>query len=68
MMRGPRRPSVRARLLLALVALAAATLIVGATSWITLGRATVGTAVNLEVDVIAKYVERLLSHRDQSTG
>ncbi len=40
MMRGPRRPSVRARLLLALVALAAATLIVGATSWITLGRAT----------------------------
>ena len=34
----------------------------------TLGRAEVGTAVNLEVDVIAKYVERLLSHRDQSTG
>jgi riboflavin synthase len=34
----------------------------------TLGRAAVGTAVNLEVDVIAKYVERLLSHRDQSTG
>ena len=29
----------------------------------TLGRAAVGTAVNLEVDVIAKYVERLLSHR-----
>jgi riboflavin synthase len=29
----------------------------------TLGRATVGTSVNLEVDVIAKYVERLLSHR-----
>ncbi|MBJ7341654.1 riboflavin synthase [Mycolicibacterium sp.] len=27
----------------------------------TLGRAAVGTAVNLEVDVIAKYVERLLS-------
>ena len=26
----------------------------------TLGRAAVGTAVNLEVDVIAKYVERLL--------
>lgn len=34
----------------------------------TLGRSAVGTAVNLEVDVIAKYVERLLSHRDQSTG
>jgi riboflavin synthase len=29
----------------------------------TLGRAGVGTAVNLEVDVIAKYVERLLSHK-----
>ncbi|MEU0496424.1 riboflavin synthase [Mycobacterium sp. NPDC006124] len=29
----------------------------------TLGRAEVGTAVNLEVDVIAKYVERLLAHR-----
>ncbi|WP_326546889.1 riboflavin synthase [Mycolicibacterium sp. ND9-15] len=28
----------------------------------TLGRAEVGTHVNLEVDVIAKYVERLLSH------
>ena len=27
----------------------------------TLGRAAVGTPVNLEVDVIAKYVERLLS-------
>ena len=27
----------------------------------TLGRAEVGTPVNLEVDVIAKYVERLLS-------
>jgi riboflavin synthase len=34
----------------------------------TLGRAEVGTAVNLEVDVIAKYVERLLSHRDQAGG
>ncbi|KAA0101192.1 riboflavin synthase [Mycolicibacterium sp. P1-18] len=34
----------------------------------TLGRAEVGTAVNLEVDVIAKYVERLLSHREQSGG
>jgi riboflavin synthase len=30
----------------------------------TLGRAEVGTHVNLEVDVIAKYVERLLSARD----
>lgn len=28
----------------------------------TLGRAPVGTLVNLEVDVIAKYVERLLGH------
>lgn len=32
----------------------------------TLGRATVGSSVNLEVDVIAKYVERLLLHRDGS--
>lgn len=29
----------------------------------TLGRAAVGTPVNLEVDVIAKYVERLLAHK-----
>ena len=29
----------------------------------TLGRAAVGTPVNLEVDVIAKYVERLLNHK-----
>ena len=29
----------------------------------TLGRAPVGTIVNLEVDVIAKYVERLLIHK-----
>lgn len=29
----------------------------------TLGGAEVGTPVNLEVDVIAKYVEKLLSHR-----
>ncbi|OCB27300.1 riboflavin synthase subunit alpha [Mycobacterium malmoense] len=28
----------------------------------TLGRAPVGTRVNLEVDVIAKYVERLMTH------
>ena len=32
----------------------------------TLGRKVVGDAVNLEVDVIAKYVERLLAH--SSTG
>ncbi|WP_445170092.1 riboflavin synthase [Mycolicibacterium sp. Dal123E01] len=30
----------------------------------TLGRCDVGTPVNLEVDVIAKYVERLLGHRE----
>ena len=29
----------------------------------TLGRAVAGTPVNLEVDVIAKYVERLLAHK-----
>jgi riboflavin synthase len=29
----------------------------------TLGRAAVGSRVNLEVDVLAKYVERLLAHR-----
>jgi riboflavin synthase len=33
----------------------------------TLGRAGVGTDVNLEVDVIAKYVERLMSRDDSST-
>jgi riboflavin synthase len=32
----------------------------------TLGRAPVGALVNLEVDVIAKYVERLL--RDNTAG
>lgn len=31
----------------------------------TLGRAAVGSPVNLEVDVIAKYVERLLGQRGQ---
>lgn len=31
----------------------------------TLGAAAVGTRVNLEVDVLAKYVERLLAARDQ---
>jgi riboflavin synthase len=34
----------------------------------TLGGATVGTPVNLEVDVIAKYVERLLGQKDGSTS
>ncbi|MCV7283189.1 riboflavin synthase [Mycolicibacterium flavescens] len=33
----------------------------------TLGRAEVGTRVNLEVDVIAKYVERLLGSRDDDS-
>ena len=33
----------------------------------TLGRAPVGTPVNLEVDVIAKYVERLMSGDSPST-
>jgi riboflavin synthase len=34
----------------------------------TLGRAGVGTPVNLEVDVIAKYVERLLDRKDGSAN
>ena len=34
----------------------------------TLGRARVGADVNLEVDVIAKYVERLLSQKGGSTS
>jgi len=34
----------------------------------TLGRAEVGAQVNLEVDVIAKYVERLLAQNDGSTS
>lgn len=34
----------------------------------TLGRAAVGTPVNLEVDVIAKYVERLLGQKRSSTS
>ena len=34
----------------------------------TLGRAEVGAPVNLEVDVIAKYVERLLGQKDASTS
>jgi riboflavin synthase len=32
----------------------------------TLGRAEIGTPVNLEVDVIAKYVERLMDHRSEN--
>ena len=34
----------------------------------TLGRAEIGAPVNLEVDVIAKYVERLLSQKDAPTS
>jgi len=34
----------------------------------TLGRAPVGTQVNLEVDVIAKYVERLMAANRESTS
>ncbi|MGD1237690.1 riboflavin synthase [Mycobacterium seoulense] len=34
----------------------------------TLGRAPVGTRVNLEVDVIAKYVERLMTHNPSEAG
>jgi len=34
----------------------------------TLGRAEVGTRVNLEVDIIAKYVERLLGSDEEPTG
>jgi riboflavin synthase len=34
----------------------------------TLGRAEVGAPVNLEVDVIAKYVERLLGQKDAATS
>jgi riboflavin synthase len=34
----------------------------------TLGRAAVGASVNLEVDVIAKYVERLLAHEDGASS
>ena len=33
----------------------------------TLGHKAVGDAVNLEVDVIAKYVERLLTHQDAAS-
>lgn len=34
----------------------------------TLGQAPIGTQVNLEVDVIAKYVERLLSYKTESSS
>jgi len=34
----------------------------------TLGRRQVGEDVNVEVDVLAKYVERLLSARERTTG
>jgi riboflavin synthase len=34
----------------------------------TLGRAPIGTDVNLEVDVIAKYVERLLGANGGAGG
>jgi len=34
----------------------------------TLGKAEVGTRVNLEVDIIAKYVERLLGSGDEPSG
>lgn len=34
----------------------------------TLGQAPIGTQVNLEVDVIAKYVERLMTHKSGSSS
>jgi riboflavin synthase len=34
----------------------------------TLGRSAAGTTVNLEVDIIAKYVERLLFAKDASSS
>lgn len=34
----------------------------------TLGRRAVGQRVNLEVDILAKHVEKLLAHRDRSAG
>jgi riboflavin synthase len=34
----------------------------------TLGRAAIGAPVNLEVDVIAKYVERLLAHENGASS
>jgi len=35
--------------------------------WTTLGRMAIGHPVNLETDLIAKYVERLLGHRAPAT-
>jgi riboflavin synthase len=34
----------------------------------TMGAIEVGDTVNLEVDVVAKYVERLLATRDQESA
>ncbi len=34
----------------------------------TMGATKVGTRVNLEVDVVAKYVERLLAARDRESA
>lgn len=34
----------------------------------TLGHKEIGDTVNLEVDVLAKYVERILTHREQEQG
>ena len=34
----------------------------------TLGQLTTGDAVNLETDILAKYVERLLENRQQYDG
>ncbi|MET0863667.1 MAG: riboflavin synthase, partial [Nakamurella sp.] len=34
----------------------------------TIGAAQVGSRVNLEVDVVAKYVERLLAARDRESA
>lgn len=59
------RPTVRARLLLALVALATATLIVGATSWMTLRQAT-GRLDRLHDDTLAA-VDQALGLSRQAT-
>ncbi|MDQ1846720.1 ATP-binding protein [Gemmobacter fulvus] len=59
------RPTVRARLLLALIALATATLIVGATSWMTLRQAT-GRLDRLHDDTLAA-VDQALGLSRQAT-
>lgn len=59
------RPTVRARLLLALIALATATLIVGATSWMTLRQAT-GRLDRLHDDTLAA-VDQALGLSRQTT-